>query len=268
VLHDDTLERTAPSADPALSCRQVSELTWNDIKGTDVGSWFGTQWGGQTLPKLETALRMLKEFRTAHCYAELKPTSTGLHATYDPRLPSASEAAVLAEGVAPEQLTWISKSLPLAVEMKRRMPSYQSLVIGEAQSVEQVWELARACVDSGLDGIDLNADSRFVTADLVEWLRERAKQVSVWVQAAPAKSDHALEWQAMADAGVHTFTSNLPPLIHEWYSSQQGGGESAGKAAHHPPSTSGKVPIAISSDNITATLEEMRLGSSSAPGNL
>ena len=84
------------------------------------------------------------------------------------------------------------------------------------RSAEEAWKAARDCVEHGLDGIDLNADPNFVTAELVEWLRERNKVLAVWVFRAPAANDTPEVWTAMRDAGTAYFTSNLPPQLEEW----------------------------------------------------
>jgi len=76
--------------------------------------------------------------------------------------------------------------------MKERMPEYRVLLIGHAHSLEEAWTFARACVDSNLDGVDLNAGD-VVTKELVTWLHERGKTVAVWVYRAPAVNDVEVE---------------------------------------------------------------------------
>ncbi|KAL3902741.1 MAG: hypothetical protein SGPRY_011944 [Prymnesium sp.] len=85
-------------------------------------------------------------------------------------------------------LTWISFSLSLVIEMKRRMPDYRALLLGHASSAEQAWAYAKLCEQHDLDGIDLNV-SEFVTKELVDWHHERNKVVAVWVDRAPALND-------------------------------------------------------------------------------
>ena len=95
------------------------------------------------------------------------------------------------------------------------MPEYKALLIGYIVSPRDAWAYARACVDSGLDGIDLNA-GELITKELVDWLHARGKTVAVWVFRAPAVNDVEAVWTAMAAVGVDDFPSNLPPAILAW----------------------------------------------------
>lgn len=235
VLHDDTLRRTAPRAAAALLDRQCADIGLDQLRDIDVGSWFGEEWSGERVPTLASALQLLREKSAGrggsqpeaspevmagaahHCLAELKVEDDG---SADPRLPGAAEAAVRASGVGPHVLSWITFSLPLAVEMKRRMPEHASLLLGHATTSEQAWSLARACVQEELDGLNLNADVKVVTAELADYLRAHGKQLSVWVWKAPAENDRKEVWEAMQQAGVHTFTSNLPPGAVSWWRQQ------------------------------------------------
>ncbi len=231
VLHDETLRRTAPLAPAALIDRDCSELELNQLRAIDVGSWFGEEWSTERVPTFVNALELLREHATfcnaegsattcwpegtsPHCYAELKADPDG---SADPRLPEAAEAAVRSLGIGPELLSWITFSKPLAEEMKRRMPEYASLLVGHASTVEDAWSVARSCVQTELDGIDLNADPQIVTKELVDFLKGHGKVVAVWVGRAPATNDGEQMWEAMHRAGVHTFTSNLPPHAISWW---------------------------------------------------
>lgn len=187
LLHDAKLDRTAALDPPAnmslteyheILAMKAVDLTWDQVRRIDVGSWKGTQWRGETVPTFAQALELLKEYPRGHCFAELKtdtsylvwdylrqmvPSLPAVRSDYDPRLPELSEAAVLASGVPPSQLTWISFDGNLLLEMKRRMPEHQALLVALAGSPERAWEVAREVVNLGLDGIDLEADADIVT---------------------------------------------------------------------------------------------------------
>lgn len=133
VLHDDTLRRTASSVDASLLDQPVTELTWAQVRDVDVGSWLDAEWASERLPTLNMTLQLLqqptiargqREYRPTlpHCYAELKSNGSAQEFSYDPKLPGAAEAAVTAGGIGPDQLTWISFSAAMMMEMKRRMP--------------------------------------------------------------------------------------------------------------------------------------------------
>jgi glycerophosphoryl diester phosphodiesterase len=50
VLHDETLDRTSDGRGP------VAELSLEQIKGLDAGSWFSADFAGETIPTLEDVL--------------------------------------------------------------------------------------------------------------------------------------------------------------------------------------------------------------------
>jgi len=81
----------------------------------------------------------------------------------------------------------------------------------------EAWALARLAVKHDLDGIDLNAEPRVVTAELAQWLHARAKRLAVWVWKAPASNDVPAVWEHMAKCGVDDFTSNLPVGMKAWH---------------------------------------------------
>jgi len=227
VLHDDTLRRTASSTDTSLLDQPVTELTWAQVRDVDVGSWLDAKWASERLPMLNMTLQLLHQPQVAqgqhehrpilpHCYAELKANGSSAEFSYDPKLPGAAEAVVTAGGIGPDQLTWISFSAAMMVEMKRRMPEFTCLLISMANTSDEAWEVARECVDGGLDGIDLIASEQVVTPDLVAWMHGHGKIVAVWVWRAPAKNDNPRMWAAMADMGVDVFTTNVPPALEQW----------------------------------------------------
>ena len=113
----------------------------------------------------------------------------------------------------PPTLTWISFSLPLVEELKRRDSGQSCLHVVEPRNLEDAWAAARAVVNSDVDGIDLPADPSLVTPELVRYLHENGKRVAVWVWRAPAVNDTPAVWDALSKAGVDAFTSNLPPSL-------------------------------------------------------
>jgi hypothetical protein len=130
-------------------------------------------------------------------------------------LPAAAADVAAAAGIGSGQLTWISFSLPALVAVKQHS-TFPTLLIGMPDSEALAFEMAEMAVRNGFDGIDLRADPAVVTPALVDWLKEREKSTAVWVNSAPAANDNEQVWNAMAEAGVETLTSNLPPEIHKW----------------------------------------------------
>lgn len=244
VLHDDSLWRTAAVSWISsvfqgdlnhLLRRPVGELELAEVRAVRVGDSSHSE----PIPLFSDALHELctehqggalgrAHLTTAcggggesskhplQCFAEIKADGYSSSASFDPRLTSASAAAVAEAAIPPAQLTWISFSLGALVDMKRRLPEHPALLVAYVQTPAQAASVARLAVQSGLDGIDLNADPSVVTAELVEWLHARGKRIAVWVWKAPGSNDVESVWEHMERCGVDFFTSNLPPALHEW----------------------------------------------------
>ena len=212
VLHDDTLLRTAtapPDLTDAAARRfrelvrtPVGELAYDDVCDVDVGSWMGPQFSSERPPLFEETLG---EEAAPDIFAELKCEDDGYG--FDGRLPDLVGALAL-----PSSLTWISFSLPLVAELKRR-GDWPCLHVAEPRNAEDAWAAARAVVHSDVEGIDLPASPELVTPELVEYLHDHDKRVAVWVYKAPAQNDAPAVWDALSKAGVDAFTSNLPPSL-------------------------------------------------------
>ena len=145
-------------------------------------------------PRFDEALSM----KAPDVFAELK-------GDIDPDLVGALEI--------PETLTWISFSLPLVEELKRRDDDRPCLHVAEPRNKEDAWAAARVVCRSAVDGIDLPASPELVTPELVQYLHDHDKRVAVWVYKAPARNDAPAVWDALSKAGVDAFTSNLPPSL-------------------------------------------------------
>ena len=237
ILHDNTLWRTA-----AVSW--VSWLLSRVLKGSMLTQpvhtlnieqartvLVGDRWHSEPVPTLSEALNELRnpppltgtqerrrrrrtpKNRLVHCFAEIKADGYSATASFDPRLTEAAAKAVAKAGVAPEQLTWVSFSLGALVDIKRRMPKHAAYLVAYVQTAEQAWALAQRALQSGLDGIDINADTSVVTKELVDWLHARGQRMAVWVFRAPAANDVKEVWEHMERCGVDFFTSNLPPAL-------------------------------------------------------
>ena len=204
VLHDDTLLRTAtapPNLTDAAARRwndlvrtPVGELAYEDVRDVDVGSWMNHEFASERPPRFDEALST----KAPDVFAELK-------GDIDPDLVGALEI--------PETLTWISFSLPLVEELKRRDSTQPCLHVAEPRNLEDAWAAARVVCRSAVDGIDLPASPELVTPELVRYLHDHDKRVAVWVYKAPAQNDAPAVWDALSKAGVDAFTSNLPPSL-------------------------------------------------------
>lgn len=69
LFHDDTLERTTGTAG------NVADMTYDDIKELDCGSWYGESFVGLQIPTLEDAIEVLVD-RNLGLNLEIKPCAS------------------------------------------------------------------------------------------------------------------------------------------------------------------------------------------------
>ncbi|MGI6461325.1 MAG: glycerophosphodiester phosphodiesterase [Candidatus Hydrogenedentales bacterium] len=69
-LHDDTLKRTTNAT--VHQDVPVSQLTFEEIRQWDAGSWFDPKFAGEKVPSLEEVLKEMAERKKAQIYLDLK----------------------------------------------------------------------------------------------------------------------------------------------------------------------------------------------------
>jgi len=73
MLHDKTLKRTARGISPEMASRQVSkELTWDEIKDVDVGSYLDPKFSHHRIPTIEATFAAMKGHPTWLCFVDEK----------------------------------------------------------------------------------------------------------------------------------------------------------------------------------------------------
>jgi glycerophosphoryl diester phosphodiesterase len=72
VIHDDTLERTTTGSGA------VAEHRWTDLSSLDAGSWFGTQYAGEPIPRLPDVLAELGHRAVINVEIKTPPKGTSV----------------------------------------------------------------------------------------------------------------------------------------------------------------------------------------------
>ncbi|MFN4179863.1 MAG: glycerophosphodiester phosphodiesterase, partial [Armatimonadota bacterium] len=68
VIHDETVDRTTDGKG------HVRDLTWSEIQKLDAGSWKGSEFAGERIPKLEEALELVSGQKVV--FLEIKEPET------------------------------------------------------------------------------------------------------------------------------------------------------------------------------------------------
>ena len=73
MLHDKTLKRTARGISAAIAEKDVSkELTWDEIKDIDVGSYLDPRFSSERIPTIEATFAAMKGHPTWLCFVDEK----------------------------------------------------------------------------------------------------------------------------------------------------------------------------------------------------
>jgi glycerophosphoryl diester phosphodiesterase len=182
ILHDDTLQRTAAPFDDRVAAEtglseaeyndliraNVNDLTLEQVRRVDVGSFFGAHWREERVGVFEDALELVARYPGRKVYAELK--------NGDVRSAELAAAAVARLRPDPEQLWFIGFSLDMMRSCKALMPEYPALHVLEPRlpvlgiSEDEFVQLAVASARE-LDGIDPCAVPSSVTTRLAKAIR-------------------------------------------------------------------------------------------------
>ena len=114
-------------------------------------------------------------------------------------------------------IKFISFSADSLVKMKKLMPTHLCYLVVACLPVcsrGRLYRRAREAAALGLDGVDINADSRLVDGEFVRSCVGLGLRVMVWT--CVIQYENAALWDAMRVAGVEAFTTDFPPEILTW----------------------------------------------------
>lgn len=117
MLHDPTLRRTARGIPEALASKDVStELTWDEIKNIDVGSYLSSAFSHHRIPSIEEVFAAMRGHPTWLCFVDEKGAGPAYIAD------KARAAGVL------DQVYYTGPSYEKAVEWTRNVPGGKTLL--------------------------------------------------------------------------------------------------------------------------------------------
>lgn len=183
--HDATLKRVAGINST------IASMTWEELEGLEVGSWFSPEFSGERIPRLEEALDFCKG--KIHLNVEIKNVGP------DSLLPEKVVRLIREQGMA-EQCVITSTSLDYLERVKRLAPEFKTGYILSAAYGDFYFE-ERA------DFISIRAS--FVNRQVVERAHEQGMGVHVWT--VNTKS----EIERMRMIGVDNLITDNPVLARE-----------------------------------------------------
>ena len=187
VAHDDDLKRCARDR------RRIKNVHWDDISGLDVGAWFGKEFTGERLPRLEDVFDILP--KTVELHVEIKRGSSmypGIEERVVDMIHKRDAAA----------RTVVSSFDHAALYSVRSLD--QKVRLGYLLGLTTLKTAFREMQD--IDAESLNLSVRQTLARTVKAAHERGRKILVYTVNTPVERDR------LAALGVDGIFSNYPEL--------------------------------------------------------
>jgi len=214
TFHDGTLTRTTGGA-----ChKKCAEANWEtEISKCDVGGW-GKWKGSKFSPTRPALLEELLELAVdgRQIYIEVK--------TGPEIVPYIKEIFAKQKKATPKNALFISFNAKSCAELKKLMPEYKVYWLSGATRGGKkkprgvtAAEIIKVLKETKSDGIDIQFDPRYITADFIKQIRGAGFECHVWTVDKLANSLLAFE------RGAQTVTTNCAKKqLDEYLASQKG----------------------------------------------
>ena len=197
VIHDGTLARTTDMSGI------IENMTLDEVKKADAGSWFDPQFAGERIPTLREVLELAKG--KAITVIEVKPENITDKVIREIEIASAADD-VIVQSFHPDVVKDAQKLNP-------NIP--RALLIGGKKAVKKPSAILKLIQNTAEVGAGaLNLSSKVITSPLVEESRRRG--ISVWAWTV----DDEEEMRRVAVIGVDAITSNYPKRLQSVLSSE------------------------------------------------
>lgn len=187
VCHDETLDRTTDRSGA------IGELTLEEIRQADAGSWFDPAYAGERIPLLQEVL-------------ELVPAEIGLNIELKQSYGGRMEDAVLRllrDNERLDSVLFSSYDHKLLYRIKQKAPEARISLVYDFKPLHPV----RLIHDFGLDVFSVSLYHGMVEQEDVETIHGDAKRVLVWtVNQEPAM-------RGMLDCGVSGIITDYPAVL-------------------------------------------------------
>ena|SRR5579871_1029834 len=186
AIHDETVDRTTNGHG------RVHDLTLNELRRFDAGSWFGSEFTGERIPTLEEILEFSKKHDVVF-YLELKPTGSwgGEHALVG-ALRSSGEVA---------RTIVISFDSVILEALRKIEPTLMTGLLFEGQMENPI----QRAIEIGARQLAVRGD--LVTPALLSEARKNDLQVVCWTVNQPA------HMRLLIEAGVAGIMSDYPDRL-------------------------------------------------------
>jgi len=199
VIHDSNLDRTTDSRGA------IKDLTLDEVKTADAGSWVDLRFAGQCIPTLSEVLKLTKG--KVITIVEIKQENIADKVIAEIEHAKAEEEVVI--------ISFNRDTLKDAQSINPKIP--RAFLEGGRKAVKKhskIWELIGQAAEVG-GALDLA--SKVITPQLVKESHQRG--ISVWAWTV----DDEAEMRELADMGVDAITSNYPDKLNSVFCSEASG---------------------------------------------
>ncbi|MBO7684306.1 MAG: hypothetical protein J6T51_06245 [Kiritimatiellae bacterium] len=193
IIHDSTTGRTAGSGTNLT----VTASTWDDLKDVRVGafgSWIGTAYEGETIPKLEDYLALLASNSTTRCIIELKGNGAN---NLVAKVVEAVQAQPLATA---DRVVFIAFTHSLISEIRTALPDYEAWLLYSSGTYTGAG-LISAIQTYNATGVDVIHTATFSAEDVAA-VKAAGYAFAVWTCDSDATA------LTLAQKGVDEITTN------------------------------------------------------------
>lgn len=179
----------------------IESSSYDELQQLTVSAGFEKEYPGEKIPLLSETFKYIGSNR--EYYIELKGSN--------PALVPAVKAEIVAAGLSPEQVVFISFSEQLIKDIKVAMPEFRALWLNSLvreYGIVTPEELVAKLEELGVDGIDGNCNPD-IDAALVDAVHKAGKIFAVWTV------DNPHQAKALIDMGVDSVTSNRAALLRD-----------------------------------------------------
>ncbi len=190
VIHDNTVNRTTNKRGA------VAEMTLDEIKQADAGSWFSTSFTGERIPTLGELLELTKG--KVVTVIEIKPNNITKRVIEEVEKADAV-ADVILQSFHPEVVRSafeINSQIPRALLVGGQLP-----VIRISSILDLVYQTAQVGAST------LNLSYKTITSNLIKESHKRG--INVWAWTVDDESD----MKELIDMGIDGITSNYPEKL-------------------------------------------------------
>lgn len=191
VIHDETVDRTTNGKG------RVRNLTWDEVQSLDAGSWKGSEFSSERIPKLEEALELIGGRKVV--FLEIKEPDT--------------TAQVVETLLKLNALSWVkvgSFHPQVITAVKKLAPEISSSLIGSAKvgaSEETFSAFVREALKCGANSVAVNYAG--LTPERIRYCHQRCIFVVTWTV------NDAETIERMIEMGVDAIASDFPDVVLE-----------------------------------------------------